>query len=64
MHKYCKCGGKIVSIDSLIPQPVEGKDYLVYSTVRLIEGVASFQCNRCNTVYRQGLRVSKKKLGH
>jgi hypothetical protein len=55
--KNCKCGGRYVSID-LYPQVIiDGK--VGYDTVRINPGYATTRCDKCFTIQKQKLRVSR-----
>ena len=55
----CKCGGKFKSIDSVIAVPYK-YNITVYETIRILEGYASWSCNKCSKLQQQKLRVANK----
>ena len=54
----CKCGGKFKSTDIVIPVVYENR--VIYDTIRIIIGYASWKCNKCFKLQQQKLRVANK----
>lgn len=59
MNHTCKCGGRMRSIDPVVPAGKSAQGHTLYATVRLEEGKATFRCEKCGKRAQQGLRKPK-----
>ena len=57
------CGARLASIDLNIPHcPTKEYPFITYETKRIKAGYASFKCMVCLRIFRQKLKVSKKRI--
>lgn len=60
MVHTCKCGGRMRCIDPNIPEYSTKYGRILYTTVRIKPGFATFQCDKCGKRAEQGLRLTKR----
>ena len=59
--KFCKCGGRFISIDPVKSSPHPNNPKLsLFTQTRLKAGEARWECDNCGKIQIQRLRKSKR----
>lgn len=56
MNLNCKCGTKMVSADANVDSGLRNQGHVVYATIRIRAGYASWVCPNCRARRSQKLR--------